>query len=678
MADEKVVRIRVLAVADPSLKTAFAGLEEGARKASQRAKRIVNDAQGGRGGPYRSNAAAGYESDVRAFEKSEGEKRRIAERNARYIERVKSTSMRNEQREMERTERATARKQEKRINDVGKSIGRGALSMGRGAIGAVGDAARGAGIDFSPAALMANYISAEQAAIRATNSGRSAQNKVATASDITATTASIDQAAVANKVSRTSAATALEAFVSKSSDIDLGQQVLSDIGKIANATGSDFTELATAGGVLAATMGDIPNKADAVTRALRIMAKQGSMGTVEVKDLATMMPRLAAGANEYGGDYEKNVSDLGAIAQMAMKGGAATAPEATNTAQAMSRDIIKDRTLKKFAAEKIPVFTDETNTKMRSIEDIIVDVFDKTKGDKAKIAKLLPNQVSARGVKALTDIYLAGEKKTPGGGKDAIRDEFKRFRDVMSGEDTNKLAANYENSMTGKAQDIQNKAELMFAKNILGPVMGNSENSTQILDKLGLGGSPMSALLLAGGAAGAGMGGGDIGAIAALTVTTLTVGTMIIDQEAKERDKDTNKAVTDRGEVGNAVSEANRAIERGDTETAMAQIGKLREVASRQEALASDSIGSEFLSVGSMFAGFGGVAASSTLKPNSETFNNASAGAGEARAAIAALEGKLGGGLKEGGGVNILNAKEIGTPTNSPVVDHASRSGARF
>ncbi len=678
MADEKVVRIRVLAVADPSLKTAFAGLEEGARKASQRAKRIVNETQGGRGGPYRSNAAAGYESDVRAFEKSEGEKRRIAERNARYIERVKTTTMRNEQREMERTERAAERKKERRINDVGKSIGRGALSMGRGAIGAVGDAARGAGIDFSPAALMANYISAEQAAIRATNSGRSAQNKVATASDITATSASIDQAAVANKVSRTSAATALEAFVSKSSDIELGQQVLTDIGKIANATGADFTELATAGGVLSATMGDIPNKADAVTRALRIMARQGSMGTVEIKDLATMMPRIAAGANEYGGDYEKNVSDLGAIAQMAMKGGAATAAEATNTSQAMARDILKGRTLKKFNAAEIPVFTDKTNTKMRSIEDIIVDVFDKTKGDKAKIAELLPNQVSARGVKALTDTYLAGEKKKPGGGKDAIRDEFARFRDVMSSEDTNKLAANYENSIAGRAQGLQNSAEGMFAKNILAPMLGNSDNSTAILNQLGVGGGPMSALLMAGGIAGAGMGGGDLGAIAALTVTTLTVGTMIIDKESQKKDGDTNKAVVGRTDVGNAVSAANRAIERGDTETAMAEIGKLREVASQQEALAKNSVESEFLSFGSMFAGGFGVAASPTLKPNSETFNNASAGAGEARAAIAALEAKLGGGLKEGGGVNILNAKEIGTPTVIPGVDHASRSGARF
>lgn len=554
---EKVVRIRVLAIADPSLKSAFVPFEEAARKARARADRTIG--QTGRvnnQAGYRSNA---YTADERAHADSLARKSKLEERHARYIQDVKIRTFANEQRAQERMDRDAERKRarasserSKWFGDGARSLGRGALGMAQGGVGAVGDMARGAGIDISLGGMTGRLVSTEQSIIRATNSGLIGKNRIAEKDDIKATTATVDDAAMATRKSRGETATALEAFTSKSSDLEMGKQVLKDLGKIANATGSDFTELAMAAGVVSANMGDVPNKADKITAAMRLMAKQGAMGTVEIKDLATMMPRLAAGANAYGGDYEKNLGDLGAIAQMAMKGGRVSAAEATNTSQSIARDITKKQTLKKFEGAGIDVFTDESKTKMRSVEDVMVDVLKYTKGDQSKLAQLMPNQVSNAAVKSLTDTFLQGEKTGDGGGEKAVRELFAGFRSQTSRDDIERMSGNVENSIGGRAQDFQNKMEGMFGSGFMKAMDGDT--AKQLAATMGT--EPAMMAMLAGQMGGGG--GGAMSDIATITVSTLIVKSMV-DESQKQKEKEENDAIAKRTASWNDESDAKRA-----------------------------------------------------------------------------------------------------------------------
>ena len=682
---EKVVRIRVLAVADPSLKTAFAPMEEAARRSRDRAMKIA-------GKPVRDQGAyrTAYQADVASFEQSEQKKRAIAERNQRYIERVKYASMLKEQRESERLEVAKERNSFRR--DLGGRFARGAMSLGRGAIGAAGDLARGAGIDASPATLMQRYISAERAAIGVALAGRAAQGKVVTADDVKATQAAIGSAATATATDRTSMGQALGAFVGKASDLDLGMAVLKDLGKIANATDTDLVELATSAGVLAATMGDVPDKANQVTRAIRLMAKQGTMGTVEIKDLATMMPRLAAGANAYAGNYETNIGNLGAIAQMAMKGGRVSAAEATNTAQSIARDITKKRTAEKFDQAGIQLFVDQSgkglrssqalakdgqlteNTKLRSVEDIMVDVLKYTKGDQLKLAALMPNQVSNAAVKALTDTFLKGEKTGAGGGEKAVRDIFASFRSQISGEDIEKMSKLREDSVGGKAQGIQNQLEGLFGKGFSGLL----ENPGGFIKGIGEAFTNPAVLgtLMAGSALGGG-GGSDLATIAALTVTTLTVTNMMVDAFRTAQDKKEETAIAKRQRSLEVSIEAAKS---DDPAVVKQKLEELKALKAEQDAMAKEATGDSATSAAlSMFAGWPGIGTGFATAPGASTAENAGEGSRETAAKIAALETHLAAiSAKTNGETRVTNLFELAEMINrvggnGPSVDDDNR-----
>lgn len=225
---EKVVRIRVLAVADPSLKTAFAPLEESAKRARDRASKIVGQQPIKNQGAYRT----AYQAEERAHEQSEARKRALSERNARYIERVKYASLLRDQRAAEQVERETSRTRERFARDLGGRFSRAAFGAARARIGTAADMARSAGITLDPGQLTGRYVANEKRIITATNSGMIAQGKVATEDDIKASSAAVDSAATNTKRSRGEMAEALDAFVAKSGDLESAKASLTDIGKI--------------------------------------------------------------------------------------------------------------------------------------------------------------------------------------------------------------------------------------------------------------------------------------------------------------------------------------------------------------------------------------------------------------------------------------------------------------
>jgi hypothetical protein len=508
--------VRVSAAADASLRNVFKPLETAAAQAEAKVS----------GSAKRSRKTAGAEAAASAKEqakaladvyrqmpavlaksasdsaKHRAQEVRAAERNAKIIERIKYNSLLNQQRAEESAARQSASRMRQHESESRRSrfvfardFGRDSVHnmgrMGRAAIGGVSEIGRGMGMETSVGGLTKRVVDTESAAIRATLSGFAAINAKRrneglsviqpTKADIAATLAGIRSSGDATSTDYGGMAEGLEAFVSKSSDLKGGLSSLTMIGQIAKASGVNFRELADAAGDISATMGDLPaaEKAQKLGAALRIIATQGAMGTVEIKDLATYMARLAAPASTLSGDYNKNLAEVGTLAQMSKFAGRSTAAEQTNSASQFVNDITNKQSLKRMKGAGINVFDDQG--RVRSVRDLILATYAKTGGDVGKISSLFINKNSAAAVKGFLDVYRdagGGEK-----GLAAINATFDKFSKSMSAEDVDNAAKIAKESKSGKAQDLQNRFETSWA-NAMEKLVPALERATPQLVKL--------------------------------------------------------------------------------------------------------------------------------------------------------------------------------------------------
>lgn len=477
----------------------IAGFAERSGKAQKRAVDDVARAQErANGSPYRSSgrqpemqvtaSKKQFDAHVKAFEKHEKDKTTIAKREQSIRDRIRDATFSKDQRDGDRAMRQgfVVGQQNRRsivsgARDMGRSVV-GTMGMGaRAVMGGVGEIARGAGMDTSLGGLTAKVMSTEDATRRATLSGMAAKGRVASGADVDTTMTSVRSAADATATSYSEMAVALENFVAKSSDLEGGKRSMEDLAKVAKASGVDLGELALGAGAISQSMSGYGDSAEEAARKskdlmgmVRLLAKQGSMGSVEIKDLATYMPRLSASAGKFTGDYGTNLGQLGAVAQMAMKGGRSTAAEATNSAQALARDLTKKSNLKYLSGAGINPFADEGRTKLRSVSDIVTAVYAKTKGDQAQISALFRNEMSRSAINAFSGVY--GDAGGGEAGLKAIQDTFKNFSKTFSAVEVNQAAGLAIDSKAGKAQAMQNRFETAWS--------GALEKITPALEKM--------------------------------------------------------------------------------------------------------------------------------------------------------------------------------------------------
>jgi hypothetical protein len=331
-----------------------------------------------------------------------------------------------------------------------KTVGREAVNMGKAGFQA-------AGVQFDPATLMQRAIDLESSVTSTTISAMTGKGKVANASDISSTMAAVKQAGHASKQDYGSIATGLSDFVSKSGDLDTGKKALSELGLIARATGADVGDLVSAAGDVAKTLDDTPDKAERLLAIMRLVAKQGAMGSVEIKDLAKYMGNVTASAFMFEGGLDNNIGILGGLAQTAMKGGAVTAAEGTRAANSFARDITKESALKRFEGAGIDVFADKERTKLLSPEKIITQFLEKTGGSLDDLASLFQNEMSKKVIKGYSQIY-----DEAGGGDAGIAAVKAQFAKMSKGMTSKEVRAAANVSMSGKAaqaQEFQNKLE---------------------------------------------------------------------------------------------------------------------------------------------------------------------------------------------------------------------------
>lgn len=389
---------------------------------------------------------AAFDAKLAASKKLADEERKSIERNAREAEsRMRAAN--------DNGVRARTNILRNAYSNVG-GVARSTLSVGR-------DLARGAGVDLDLSSALGRSGRTERTATDVTNSAFAAKGQSASQGDVDATIKAIQDAGDATKNAYGDAAEGLSAFVAKSADLETGKAAMVELGMLARATGTNYRDLLSAAGDVNKELEEGPDKAQRLVEVMRLIAKQGALGNVEIKDLATYMGRISGTAALFSGNREENIGKMGAIAQLAMKGGRVTAAEATNTSAAIFRDLTKEKSLEGFKAAGIDVFADKGNTKLRGPDQILMDVVSKTNGDIAKISSLMRNQVSRAAAVSLAKIYTgAGGGKA---GEAAMRAEFTKYTTSMSSSQVDSAAQLSMGGREATAQAFNNQMEKIAA-----------------------------------------------------------------------------------------------------------------------------------------------------------------------------------------------------------------------
>lgn len=243
----------------------------------------------------------------------------------------------------------------------------------------------------------------------------------------------------------------MRSFVDISGDLQGAMKLLPRMAEIADASGAEGSDI---GRSLATVLEGVKLKggkglsnADAEKRALtalRVMAGQGKIGSIELSDQANVgAARTVAAATQFGGDFEKNMATLGGLAQMAVgKGGGASSPdEAFMAISRISSDALKhEKQLRKLGVD---VFTDKSRTQLRSPDAILFEAIHRSKGDLSKLDPIF-NERSTRAMNPLAQMYTEA-----GGGEaglDAMRKQLAAFQRAGMSEGEVKESAAFRRS----------------------------------------------------------------------------------------------------------------------------------------------------------------------------------------------------------------------------------------
>lgn len=471
------VVVRVLASADPSLRNVFDNFRSLAKRAGdavkrdgdtvakQRVKSEEQITKAAEREQQKRTKTALREEQKRSSEaaKTQAKATKDFEREEQRRTRIVRSEEKARVREQERGQRQTKRDNAQIVRDTmagynristvaGNAFGN-MTKIAKTAAGVVTGFAGAIGVDASFSSIANRGASFETAIVNVANSGSGKGG--ATPADIAKARKGVEGAADATKTDQNAMAGALGRYTSLTGDIDTGIASLTMFGKLARATGTDVEDLAGAAAQIANGLGDVPDKAAIVEEALRIVAQQGKLGSVEIKDLATHMGKFASKAQFYEGTREDAMATLGAVAQLSMKGGASTAVEAASAAGNFNRDISTDAAKKAF--KKYGVERKGKSGRMRDAGDIIIDALKATGGDGEKLQEMFRNQSSRKGVLGAAGIYNAA-----GGGKageDAVRAELSKLRASISKTDVETNFQNSANTRDAKAADLNNRVQ---------------------------------------------------------------------------------------------------------------------------------------------------------------------------------------------------------------------------
>jgi hypothetical protein len=376
-------------------------------------------------------SAAAHRSELKRI----NEQKRAAESLDRQRSRALYANHQREQRGIERQARVAIRDRERFARGTVGTAGR-SMAGTVGTIGALAGSAIGLAGGFAAAGAIRTQMDERAAASRLANQ----------AGDPGLKGTLLTEAQGVKGFTGGEALAGMEEFVTKTGKLDVARQIIGELGQLSLATGADLGDLgATAGAafnVLKDQIDDPVERIKELNSLMRVLAQQGSLGAVEIRDLAQDFGKLGAATRAFEGGAPDLLRSMGAFAQIAVeKGGAEGSADASTAAARLASDIVEPAKRKRFKALGVDIKSEKDPTKLRDPLAIMLDVLDKTGGDIEKTSGLFGIE-SAKIFKGLSATYSEHEKRKNGSGRAAVTAEFNRYASAdLSQSDVNNRAA---------------------------------------------------------------------------------------------------------------------------------------------------------------------------------------------------------------------------------------------
>ena len=234
-------------------------------------------------------------------------------------------------------------------------------------------------------------------------------------------------------------------------------KLLPELARFASATGTSFDDAAQAAGNLAKAMEKTSDPAKNTMRVMKALAGQGRENSIEIKDSAVHVAKLAASAGKFEGDNVENIIEMSALMQGARGGGGAwNAASAATSVNSFSSTFGKGARRKEFA--KYGVKIDGEEGKVRNPFLIVADAIDKSHGSATGMTEMFGSVMADRAVRNYVPTYQEAEKKEKGSGHAAV---IKQMTDIAGASlSDDEIAENLKMKMnTDAAQMGKVKAE---------------------------------------------------------------------------------------------------------------------------------------------------------------------------------------------------------------------------
>ncbi|HWA29113.1 MAG TPA: hypothetical protein VG734_25915 [Lacunisphaera sp.] len=373
------------------------------------------------------------------------------------------------------------------------------------------DIIRGAGVDLNVGSSVSRSVSLEQEAVKLSNSAfmEGSAGPAGTRANPRQLAEEVRAAAIANRLPSESTMGGMREFVGRTGDLATARASLGPLMKLAKATGTDPSQMMTFAGTTAATWWkdlakspeEAAQRAQSLVQMMNVGAASGKLGTVEFEHLAKYGPKLSAAAQAFTGDKTKNVTEMLALAQMGLMGGAASPAQATTSVAAMVNTMRTPARMKAFArsfasAEQNdplfrktfgPGFSQEAGKgKFTTASDFILASIMAAGTNTAKFKSEWANVQGARAVEGLRQRYLEA-----GGGEAgiaAVRGEFGKYGKSLTDKEVNDSFAAAMDTNASKAIEFQENLDKVvseMASNVLPQLQKMAPDALKIASMLG-------------------------------------------------------------------------------------------------------------------------------------------------------------------------------------------------
>ncbi|HEX2878838.1 MAG TPA: hypothetical protein VHO25_04810, partial [Polyangiaceae bacterium] len=453
MAGEKThIKIRIGAAMDASVAAVFKDVEKqaqrGAKAVDAANKRSSKEAE--KEAQKQAKAAeTAANREIRATEKALDAKIKAAERaikasdkaaaamardNAKAeadIRREVEKTTRTREREAGKQARTEARAARERDRFAGRTSHRATrffwpnAPIGSMATRAAGDLMRGAGVDLSLGGALQRNFTNQRLATELSTAGylEGKGGPAGTRQDPRKLEAEARQLAISKGVSSESILEAQRSYTAIGGDLGTARTAMPDLIDLAIATQSNLNDVAVAAALAGEQLQNMSGKERlaAINGIMRSIAAQGKIGSIEMRDMAKELSKVAAAAGQFEGDVSQNMITLGGLMQIARKfGGATSAAMAGTGVTSFVNTFGKAARDKEFTGHGVKLR--DSKGGLRDPIQIIMDSLVASKGNTLELSKMFMDERGKKMVTGLGNVYRrAGGADDPNKGLAAVR-----------------------------------------------------------------------------------------------------------------------------------------------------------------------------------------------------------------------------------------------------------------